>query len=186
MCGLASTSTFTTWTTPSYFSASFSISGATMRQGPHQVAQKSTTTGLSFSRTRCWKVSSVACRISAIGAVGSFLAADRRSSPSAGDLLDESIGLEDPGVGEAIEDGIAVAARDDQAGVTEHREVLAHVRHLAADLEREVTDRALPVGQRLEDAQPLGIGQRSPDVGGPPPVGLGRGLDHRHEAILPL
>ena len=59
--GLASTSTLTTSTTPSYLAASFSISGATILHGPHQAAQKSTTTGLSLLSTRASKVSSVAC-----------------------------------------------------------------------------------------------------------------------------
>ena len=64
--GLASTSTLTTSTVPSYFSASFTISGATILHGPHQVAQKSTTVGLSFLRTSSSKVASVATLISAI------------------------------------------------------------------------------------------------------------------------
>src|SRR3954451_7324086 len=63
--GFASTSTLTTSTTPSYFAASFSISGATILQGPHQVAQKSTTTGLSLLSTSVSNVSSVATLISA-------------------------------------------------------------------------------------------------------------------------
>ena len=36
---------------PSYLAASFSISGATILQGPHQAAQKSTSTGLSLLMT---------------------------------------------------------------------------------------------------------------------------------------
>ena len=54
--GLASTSTFTTWTVPSYLAASFSISGATILQGPHQVAQKSTTTGFSLCKDELFEV----------------------------------------------------------------------------------------------------------------------------------
>src|SRR4051794_6612673 len=65
--GLASTSTLTTSTTPSYLAASFSIPGATILHGPHQVAQKSTTTGLSLLSTSASNVSSVAALISATG-----------------------------------------------------------------------------------------------------------------------
>src|SRR5687768_283748 len=72
-CGFASTSTLTTWTVPSYFSASFSISGATMRQGPHHAAQKSTTTGLSLPSTRSWKLASVASLIRSDIDLNSFL-----------------------------------------------------------------------------------------------------------------
>ena len=54
-------------TDPAYFSASFSISGATNRHGPHQAAQKSTITGLSFSMTSCLKLASVASRTLDIG-----------------------------------------------------------------------------------------------------------------------
>src|SRR6185436_16121952 len=61
--GFASTSTFTTSIAPSYLDAIFSISGATSLHGPHQAAQKSTTTGLSLCRTSCSKVASVATLI---------------------------------------------------------------------------------------------------------------------------
>ena len=118
--GLASTSTLTTSTAPSYFAAIFSISGATILHGPHQVAQKSTTTGFSFLRTSCSKVSSVACWM----AMGWFLSSrDARgcacgrsgaSGALAGEALDEPVGLEDADVGEAIEDRRSVAAALDE------------------------------------------------------------------------
>ena len=76
MPGFASTSTLTTSTAPLYFSASFSISGATILQGPHQAAQKSTTTGRSAWMTSSSKVESVACLISAMG-LRSFLPLSR-------------------------------------------------------------------------------------------------------------
>src|SRR3954462_2179172 len=41
----ASVSTFNTRARPARLVATFAISGATMRQGPHHAAQKSTTTG---------------------------------------------------------------------------------------------------------------------------------------------
>jgi hypothetical protein len=59
VCGLASTSSFRTSTVPAYFAASFSISGATMRHGPHHSAQKSTTTGFSLWSTSVSNVASV-------------------------------------------------------------------------------------------------------------------------------
>ena len=44
---------------PSYSSASWSMRGAIIRQGPHQGAQKSTRTGMSLLRTSCSNVASV-------------------------------------------------------------------------------------------------------------------------------
>ncbi len=48
-----------TLTLPSYSPASFSMVGASMRQGPHQGAQKSTTTGIGESRTSDFQFPSV-------------------------------------------------------------------------------------------------------------------------------
>src|SRR4051794_35803896 len=125
--GFASTSTFTTSTVPSYLAASFSISGATILHGPHHAAQKSTTTGRSDLRTSSSKFASVATLMSAIGNRSPFYVRLAR------DVLDESIGLEDPRVGEAIVDGAALATRRHEACASEDRQMLAHVRHLAAD-----------------------------------------------------
>ena len=47
-------------------SAISSRTGATTRHGPHQGAQKSTSTGCSFSSTSAWKSPSVTCLMSAI------------------------------------------------------------------------------------------------------------------------
>src|SRR5438093_3765845 len=102
MRGLASTSTLTTSTAPSYLAAIFSISGATILQGPHQVAQKSTTVGLSFFSTSCSNVSSVACWMP-MGVFLSSLGCARArlwtigglSGALAGQALDEPVGLED-------------------------------------------------------------------------------------------
>src|SRR6187200_2557741 len=82
--GLASTSTLTTSTVPSYLAASFSISGATILQGPHQVAQKSTTTGLSFWRTSCSNVASVASLMVAMGGYVLSLLSRPGSGPASG------------------------------------------------------------------------------------------------------
>src|SRR5688572_4737277 len=49
--GLSSVFSLRNSTLPSYSDASSSTIGATMRQGPHHGAQKSTRTGLSFVRT---------------------------------------------------------------------------------------------------------------------------------------
>src|SRR5215207_2676661 len=145
--GFASTSTLTTSTAPSYFAAIFSISGATILHGPHQVAQKSTTTGFSFLRTSCSNVSSVACcRLMS----GSFLPRMRtgavqtdggRSDALAGEVLDKSICLEDADVREAVEDGRSVPPALDEPCAPQDGEVLAHVRDLAPDLRREIADR---------------------------------------------
>ena len=54
-----SMSTFPTLTLPSYSWANSSTIGATIRQGPHQLAQKSTNTGTEDSITSDWKLSSV-------------------------------------------------------------------------------------------------------------------------------
>src|SRR5580698_4880458 len=51
--------TLPTLTAPVFSEASSSISGAIMRQGPHQGAQKSTNTGVDDSRTSLRKFSSV-------------------------------------------------------------------------------------------------------------------------------
>src|SRR5690606_1666067 len=59
VCRFSSVSTLTILILPSYSSDSSSRMGATMRHGPHQVAQKSTKTGMSESRTSALKVSSV-------------------------------------------------------------------------------------------------------------------------------
>src|SRR5215204_3325531 len=142
--GFASTSTLTTSMEPSYFSASFTISGATILQGPHHAAQKSTTTGRSDLRTISSKVASVTCLISAMER-GPF-------SASTGEGLDEVICLEDALVREAIEDGAAFAACRDKARAAEYRQVLAHVGDLATDGRRQLADRLFAGGKRFEDA----------------------------------
>ena len=50
--GFASTSTFASTTSPSRWAAASSSSGVRLRQGPHQAAQKSTTTGVLAERSR--------------------------------------------------------------------------------------------------------------------------------------
>ena len=60
-------------------------------------------------------------------------------------------------VREAVEDGIAIASTRDEPGATEYSQMLAHVGYLAADPGAEVADRELADGERLEDAQALGI-----------------------------
>src|SRR4051794_35622079 len=63
--GLASVSTLASATLPSRLVTPFSRIGVSWRQGPHQAAQKSTTTGSSRERstTSAWKVASVASKI---------------------------------------------------------------------------------------------------------------------------
>src|SRR6201986_2058370 len=50
---------FTTFSSSARSYAISSTTGATTRHGPHQAAQKSTSTGLSDSRTSAWKLLSV-------------------------------------------------------------------------------------------------------------------------------
>src|SRR5262249_20870467 len=57
--GLSSTFSFTTATLPEYCSAIASTVGDSIRQGTHQAAQKSTSTGFSDFRTSCSKELSV-------------------------------------------------------------------------------------------------------------------------------
>src|SRR5438067_3907845 len=52
-------SSFPTFSLPLYSEASWSTRGAIARQGPHQAAQKSTSTGSPEARTSFWKLSSV-------------------------------------------------------------------------------------------------------------------------------
>src|SRR5215211_5238405 len=105
--GFASTSTFTTSTTPSYFAASFSISGATIRHGPHHSAQKSTTTGFVLWSTSVSKVASVTS-----GTLDDIWI-PLCGAGSAGDLLQHSVRLEDAIVHEPIEDGAPRTATGD-------------------------------------------------------------------------
>jgi len=53
------TSTLTIFTLPAYSLDKSSRTGAIALQGAHQPAQKSTSTGVSASRTSAWKLSSV-------------------------------------------------------------------------------------------------------------------------------
>ena len=55
---------------------------------------------------------------------------------------------------------------DDETGRAQHREVLAHVRHLAADPRRQLAHGGLAVGEGLEDAQALGVAEGTRDGGG--------------------
>src|SRR5690606_3804610 len=61
VAGLASTSILQTFSLPAYSSASSSRTGAIILQGPHQVAQKSTSTGPEAFRTSSSKLASLTC-----------------------------------------------------------------------------------------------------------------------------
>ena len=80
-----------------------------------------------------------------------------------GEALDEPVGLEDANVREAIEDRAALSPALDESGAPQHGEVLAHVRHLAADRGRQVAHGELAAGQRFEHAQALRIGEGPTD-----------------------
>src|SRR5262245_8762547 len=181
IAGLASTSTFTTSIASPYLLFSFSISGAIILQGPHHAAQKSTTTGLSAFSTSSSKLASVPTLMSAIGVLVPFCSRLLR------DVLDEPIRFEDPWVGEAVIDRAALAPRGHQAGAPQDRQVLAHVRHLATDALAEVGDRQLADGERLEDAQSLGISQGATDGRIAQPLGFGgyrQAIQHHRHGII--
>ena len=89
-------------------------------------------------------------------------------------------------VRETVEDGVAIAPARYEASSTEHSEMLAHVGHLAADPGAEVADRELADGERLEDAQALGIRESATDGGVPLPIDLGGNwqvVQHEPETI---
>ena len=89
--GLASVSTLASATLPSRSVTAFSSTGVSWRHGPHQAAQKSTTTGSSRERstTSAWKVASVASKITPprIAALLDLRAWPRSSSRPAGSTL---------------------------------------------------------------------------------------------------
>jgi hypothetical protein len=59
VCGFSSTFSFSTFRRPARSAAILSITGATARQGPHQGAQKSTSTGIGDLSTSCAQFASV-------------------------------------------------------------------------------------------------------------------------------
>ena len=67
-CWFSSTLSLTIFSSSPRSSAICSSTGVTSRQGPHQGAQKSTSTGVSDSSTSAWKLLSVTSGIAAIGA----------------------------------------------------------------------------------------------------------------------
>ena len=87
------------------------------------------------------------------------------SWPSAGQILDEPIGLEDPRVRKAIEDGAAFPPSDHEPCSPKHREMLAHVGYLAADPGTEVAHGQLALGERFEDTQALRVRESPSDRG---------------------
>jgi hypothetical protein len=73
--------------------------------------------------------------------------------------LEQAAGLENSHVREAVVDGISIAPGQNQARVSEHRKVLAHVRHLATDAVGQIPNGQLALAETLQDAQALGVGQ---------------------------
>ena len=73
----------------------------------------------------------------------------------------------------------------DEPGAPEHGQVLAHVRDLAPDLDRQLADGELAVGEGLEDAQPLGISEGPTDRREPLAVGVGgrHAFNHDSESL---
>ena len=103
---------------------------------------------------------------------------------SAGDVGENLVGLHHAGIDQPVEDGAPLTAAGDDPGAAEHGEMLAHVRHLAADAPAEVADRAFTLGELLDDAEPLRVRERLGDrcspraqlVAVPPPE-----VGHRRE-----
>ena len=83
----------------------------------------------------------------------------RAGHPALDDAMDDVARLDDRGLGEAVGDGRAGTAADDEARGAHHREVLAGVRQRHADGVREGADRAVPVPKGIEDHQALGVGE---------------------------
>src|SRR5438105_14942393 len=81
--------------------------------------------------------------------------------PSAGNLLEEAVGVEDGTLGKPIEDGAPFAAAGNDARSAQHGEVLAHVRCLTADTPAQIAHRALACSQLLYHAEPFGIRESS-------------------------
>src|SRR6266581_7152959 len=101
----------------------------------------------------------------------------RPSGVLSGEALDESIGLEDANVGEAIEDRRPVAAALHEPGAPEDGKMLAHVRDLTTDLRRQVANGKLAGSQRLEHAETFRVGERTTNRGIPLTVEFARGRD---------
>src|SRR6476620_3208657 len=78
--GSASVLTFTTISRPPLDAATFAISGATIRHGPHHGAQKSTTTGCPALRIRASNVSTLGTSIGSAGAGNGVLHLPHRVS----------------------------------------------------------------------------------------------------------
>jgi hypothetical protein len=74
----ASVLTFTTMKRPDALAATLASSGATIRQGPHHGAQKSTTTGTAALLIRKWKSTSDSISIGAVGPVSGCLQRPQR------------------------------------------------------------------------------------------------------------
>src|SRR5215813_13649010 len=123
-CCSASTSILASSIFPSRLATSASMTGPSMRQGPHQAAQKSTTTGSSCERsiTSRWKflaVMSIDLRLLLLGGGAGDECVERRELclQRAADLLAER---EHSFVGDSVVDVGAVFAAGEHPRVDEH------------------------------------------------------------------
>src|SRR5262245_7452929 len=182
----ASTSIFASSILPSRFATSASITGPSMRQGPHQAAQKSTTTGSSCERsiTSRWKVA-VVTSISFSFSLGGWGAGDERVQRGelglqrAADLFAEG---EDGLVGDAVVDAGAVLAPGEHAGVDEHREVFGDVLLAGAEPVRERGHAQLLVAEQVEHAHAERLAQRPEAAGDQVGELFGERVGKRHDA----
>src|SRR5262245_36456545 len=76
VAGFASTSILATFSAPTFSLAISSSTGATILHGPHQVAQKSTSTGVLLDSTSSENVSSVTATVEDVSVIG-VLQSDR-------------------------------------------------------------------------------------------------------------
>src|SRR5882757_9327108 len=73
VAGFSSTSIFATVREPAFSAAISSSTGATILHGPHQVAQKSTSTGVLLDSTSAENESSVTATVALVSVIGLLL-----------------------------------------------------------------------------------------------------------------
>src|SRR5262245_28125886 len=183
----ASTSILASWILPSRLAASASIAGASMRQGPHQAAQKSTTTGSSCERsiTSRWKFSAlmsiVLCLLLLGGAGDECVERRELGLQRAADLLAER---EHPFVGDSVVDVVAAFAAGEHPGVDEHGEVLRDVLLAGAELLGEGRDAQLFVPEQVEDAHAQRVAEGAEAAGDQLGQVFGQRVGKRHATIV--
>jgi hypothetical protein len=101
------------------------------------------------------------------------------------DPVDDVAGRGDGGLGDPVADGRPAAVALDEARRAHHREVLAGVGERGPDRLGELADGAVARPQRVEEREPLGIGEHLAQLR-VEPVALEVGIDGRHGATIEL